>query len=69
MDDKDNPTSCGCSLDFFGALTIAFIVLRLCNVIAWPLWVILSPLWVPLAVVAVIVLVIAIVSAISDSHS
>lgn len=69
MDDKDKPASCGCSLDFFGALTIAFIVLRLCNVIAWPLWVILSPLWVPLAVAVVIAIVITIVSAISNFHS
>ena len=28
-------------------LTIAFIVLKLCNVIAWSWWWVLSPLWIP----------------------
>ena len=33
-------------------LTIAFIVLRLCNVIAWSWWWILAPLWIPAVIVA-----------------
>ena len=42
---------------FFGLLAIAFIVLKLTNVIAWSwLWV-LSPLWIPAAfILAVVVL-------------
>lgn len=28
-------------------LTIAFIVLKLCNVISWSWWWVLSPLWIP----------------------
>lgn len=32
-------------------LTIAFIVLKLCNVIAWSWWWVFSPLWIPLAIV------------------
>ena len=32
-------------------LTIAFIVLKLCNVIAWSWWWVLAPLWIPVAVV------------------
>lgn len=32
-------------------LTIAFIVLKLCNVITWSWWWVLSPLWIPLAIV------------------
>jgi len=38
---------------FFGLLTIAFIVLKLCDVITWPwLWV-LSPLWMPISLVII----------------
>ena len=33
-------------------LTIAFIVLKLCNVIAWSWWWVLAPLWIPTAIVA-----------------
>ena len=32
-------------------LAIAFIVLKLCNVIAWSWWWVLAPLWIPVAVV------------------
>lgn len=32
-------------------LTIAFIVLKLCKVIAWSWWWVLSPLWIPVAVI------------------
>ena len=32
-------------------LTIAFIVLKLCNVISWSWWWVLSPLWIPTAIV------------------
>jgi hypothetical protein len=32
-------------------LTIAFIVLKLCNVITWSWWWVLAPLWIPVAVV------------------
>lgn len=46
---------------FSGLLTIAFIVLKLCNVIDWPwIWV-LSPLWISFALFLVIVAVIALV--------
>lgn len=33
-------------------LTIAFIVLKLCNVITWSWWWVLSPIWIPVAIVA-----------------
>ena len=32
-------------------LTIAFIVLKLCNVITWSWWWVLSPIWIPVAIV------------------
>jgi hypothetical protein len=33
-------------------LTIAFIVLKLCNVITWSWWWVLAPIWIPIAIVA-----------------
>lgn len=39
-------------------LTIAFVVLKLCEVIDWSWWWVLSPLWIPLALTGVILLVI-----------
>jgi hypothetical protein len=45
---SDSKSSSG-GIGFLGLLTIAFIVLKLCKVIAWPwLWV-LAPTWIPLA--------------------
>lgn len=32
-----------------GVLLIVFIVLKLCGVIAWSWWWVLSPLWIPIA--------------------
>ena len=47
---------------FLGLLTIAFIVLKLCNVIEWSwIWV-LSPIWIPYVVVIIIWLVIGIIA-------
>ena len=39
-------------------LTIAFVVLKLCEVIDWSWWWVLSPLWIPLALAGVILLVV-----------
>ena len=50
---------------FLGLLTIVFIVLKLCNVIAWSWWWVLAPIWIPVAVFLVVVLVLGIVSLIS----
>ena len=36
---------------FTGLLAIAFIVLKLCHVIDWSWWWVLSPIWIPIALV------------------
>lgn len=36
-----------------GLLGIAFIILKLCGVIAWSWWWVLAPFWIPLAIVIV----------------
>jgi len=38
-------------------LLIAFIVLKLCNVINWSWWWVLSPMWIPLAIVCIILFI------------
>ena len=39
-------------------LTIVFIVLKLCGVIGWSWWWVLSPLWIPVAILAAVLLII-----------
>lgn len=31
-------------------LTVAFVVLKLCNVITWSWWWVLAPIWIPVAI-------------------
>lgn len=57
-ENKNNEKSGG--IGFCGLLAIAFIVLKLCGVIAWSwLWV-LSPLWIPIALALLIGIIIAV---------
>ena len=43
-------------IGFLGALTLAFIVLKLCGVIAWPWMWVLSPIWITAGLVTVVLL-------------
>lgn len=45
-----------------GILLIVFIVLKLCEVIAWSWWWVLCPLWIPIAVWLVLVVIAGIFS-------
>ena len=59
----NNKTSGG--IGFFGLLTLLFIGLKLCGVIAWSwLWV-LAPLWIPIALSLLLVVIVLIVKAVS----
>lgn len=44
-------TNSGGGIGFLGLLAIVFIVLKLCNVIAWSWWWVTAPLWGPVALV------------------
>lgn len=56
------------TVGFSGLLTIAFIVLKLCGVIAWSwLWV-LSPLWIGFLLKLVVVLIVAVIAVIADRY-
>lgn len=47
----------GKGLTFLEMLTLIFIALRLCRVIDWSWWWVLSPLWMPLCVVILLVII------------
>lgn len=47
MKDKNSSSTIG----FTTLLVIAFIVLKLCKVIDWSWWWVLSPIWIPFALV------------------
>ena len=65
--EKTNKTTVK-TIGFSGLLTIAFIVLKLCGVIAWSwLWV-LAPLWIAFLLKLVIVLIIMVVALIADHY-
>jgi hypothetical protein len=57
---SDSGSSSG-GIGFTGLLTVAFIVLKLTEVIDWSWWWVLSPLWIGLALVVFLFLVIFIV--------
>lgn len=41
-------TANDCGIGFLPLLTIAFIVLKLTNMITWSWWWVLSPIWIPI---------------------
>lgn len=54
---KSSTTSKSGGISFVGLLTIAFIVLKLCNVITWS-WVwVLSPIWISVALVIIVCII------------
>jgi hypothetical protein len=61
-----NNTSSSGGLSFTGALTILFIGLKLCHVINWSWWWVLSPIWISLSLVLFILAVVAIVAVIAQ---
>lgn len=51
---KNNNTSSG-GIGFVGLLTIAFIVLKLTNVIDWSWGWVLSPIWISIALILLVI--------------
>lgn len=46
-----------CNLGWLPLLGVAFVILKLCKVIAWP-WVwVLAPIWIPYAIILILFLV------------
>jgi len=46
--------------------TLAFVILKLTNVIAWSWWWVFSPLWIGFALFLVLLMIIAVVAAFKD---
>ena len=62
----ENTTIKNNGIGFFGLLTIAFIVLKLCGVISWSwIWV-LAPLWITWSVALIIALIVVIIKLLVD---
>lgn len=59
-----NSTASG-GISFSTLLLIVFIVLKLCKVIDWSWWWVISPLWIPLALLAVGLLLYVIIKAVA----
>lgn len=58
---EDNVKTAGGGIGFAGLLTVAFIVLKLCNVITWSWWWVLSPLWISWGLILIIAIIIFII--------
>ena len=46
-----------------GLLLVAFVVLKLCHVIDWSWWWVLSPFWVPAGIAVILLFILGIISA------
>lgn len=56
MDNSNKGIGCGTALALM--LTVAFVVLKLCNVIDWSWWWVVSPLWIYFGLVIIIIIII-----------
>lgn len=56
----DSKETVGSGIGFSGALQIAFIVLKLCDVIEWSWFWVLAPLWINLAALVILLIIVAI---------
>lgn len=54
---KENNTSVKGGLSFCEVLLVVFIVLKLCKVINWSWWWVLSPFWIPTGLVITLLLI------------
>lgn len=56
-------------IGFTGALTVAFIILKLTHVINWSWWWVLAPSWIPFALVMFILLFVLVALIIAKTRS
>jgi len=52
----------GNGIGFAGLLTVAFIVLKLCGVITWSWWWVLSPIWITILLVIAILVIVGVIA-------
>ena len=65
----ENKTEYSYGIGFSGLLTIAFIVLKLCNVIKWSWWWVISPLWISLVASVIFVLLVWVVATVTNKRN
>jgi hypothetical protein len=65
---NNNNSSSSGGIGFAGLLTIVFIILKLCGVIAWSWWWVLSPLWIN-AIIAVVIIAIYIAIGVHEARN
>ena len=53
----DNNKSTNKEINFTGLLTLVFIVLKLCGVVTWSWWWVLSPIWISIGVCAMLLII------------
>ena len=63
---NDKQTSSG--IGFTGLLTIVFIILKLCGIIAWSWWWVLSPLWISTILWVILIIIVLLVGGWKDGH-
>lgn len=63
MNTDSRPVGGSAGVGFISLLTIAFIVLKLCGVIDWSWWWVVSPIWISVALVVVVSFTIGLVAA------
>jgi len=61
---SSSETSSSGGIGFVGLLTITFVVLRLCEVVDWSWWWVLSPVWISTGVIALVLIIIALIGVI-----
>lgn len=61
MSSNNKSTSTG--IGFTGLLQLVFIVLKLCGIITWSWWWVLSPIWISIALVVVCLVVLFVIHA------
>ena len=62
---KNSSSSSG-GIGFVGLLTVAFVVLKLLDIISWSWWWVLSPIWITTAFVLFLLLIVAIFVTLKD---
>lgn len=63
---KEKEVNANGGIGFAGLLTIAFIVLKLCHVIDWSWWWVLSPIWISLGLACLVLIGVFSYAIISD---
>jgi ABC-type nickel/cobalt efflux system permease component RcnA len=66
---SNSSSGMGCGGFFAALLTVAFVVLKLCNVIDWSWWWVFSPLWITVGISLLIIVIIAIITLIAHNVS